>query len=100
MSLEAVVRGTRGESYRPRGRQPGGVAVMSVTKSGKRPRARGPFRYRRVLVLSSFFAVAFGATYAVVALTRTAPASSPEMVWIPGGEFTMGTDADSGLADE
>ena len=27
-------------------------------------------------------------------------AGSPGMVWIPGGEFTMGTDSDAGWADE
>src|SRR5262249_31727502 len=74
--------------------------AMSVHKPRKRSQAARPLPFRRVLVLSALCALAFGATYAVVALTRTAPARPPEMVWIPGGEFTMGTDADSGLADE
>jgi formylglycine-generating enzyme required for sulfatase activity len=40
---------------------------------------------------------AFGITYALVHTTHAPPRG---MVWIPGGEFTMGTDSDLGWADE
>jgi formylglycine-generating enzyme required for sulfatase activity len=73
---------------------------MSVPKASKRPQATSSFRFRRVLVLSALCALAFGATYAVVALTRTAPAGPSQMVWIPGGEFTMGSDGEKALPDE
>src|SRR5262249_52135743 len=47
---------------------------------------------------------AFGVTFAVVhyaGRSSLAPAGgSPGMVWIPGGEFTMGTDSDLGWPDE
>src|SRR5436305_11746385 len=41
---------------------------------------------------------AFAATFFIVRLSRTSPADG--MVWIPGGEFTMGTDDEHGWADE
>ncbi len=44
---------------------------------------------------------AFAVTFALVRLSQPRPASPTEgMVWIPGGEFTMGTDADLGWPDE
>ncbi len=70
---------------------------MSITMARKRSQVPSPSRFRHVLVLSALAAVAFGTTYAVVALTKTAP---PGMLWIPGGDFTMGTDSDLGWADE
>ncbi len=42
--------------------------------------------------------VAFGVAYAVT-LWRPAP-TRDGMVWVPGGEFTMGTDAEAGWPDE
>jgi formylglycine-generating enzyme required for sulfatase activity len=53
-----------------------------------------------VIGLSALCAVAFGATYSVVALTSRARVGPAGMVWIPGGEFTMGTDGPVGWADE
>ena len=57
-------------------------------------KARPMLRYLLLLLLGL---VAFGATYAIVSHPNQAP---PGMVWVPGGEFTMGTDADIGRADE
>ena len=73
---------------------------MSVTMKRKRPQVPTRFRFRKEIVLIVFCAVGFGATYAVVSLLRVSPASPPGMVWIPGGEFTMGTDSDLGKPDE
>jgi len=45
-------------------------------------------------------AVAFGVTYALVVVATPKPATPPGMVWVPGGEFTMGEDSAVGWADE
>jgi hypothetical protein len=56
------------------------------------------------LLLGLLMAGAFGLTYALVVWSRgpgARPAGGPSrMVWIPGGEFTMGTDRSIGGADE
>jgi formylglycine-generating enzyme len=60
--------------------------------------------FRRVAVLAALAAVAFGATYGLTALSRSGfhlfSFGPRGMVWIPGGEFTMGTDSELGWPDE
>jgi formylglycine-generating enzyme required for sulfatase activity len=73
---------------------------MSLTKPSKQPQARRPFRFRKEIVLCALCAFAFGATYGVVSLVSALRPNPPGMVWIPGGEFTMGTDSDLGWPDE
>jgi formylglycine-generating enzyme len=51
----------------------------------------------RIVALAVIAAAAFFATYGVTKFIHDHPAG---MVWIPGGEFTMGTDSDLGWPDE
>ncbi len=71
------------------------MGTMPQTAPTRPSRRRIP----RALVLAGLGLVAFGAAFAVVKYFnhRSTPAG---MVWIPGGEFTMGTDAEIGWADE
>ena len=73
---------------------------MSTPGASKRPHTPSRSRFRRGIVLGALAAVGFGATYALVTLARTVAAGPPGMVWVPGGEFTMGTDSDLGWPDE
>ncbi|HEY1376023.1 MAG TPA: formylglycine-generating enzyme family protein, partial [Gemmataceae bacterium] len=66
---------------------------MSVTGAGKRPNSTNPSRGRSLIVLGGLFAAAFAAAYAVVTFTPAFRSGPPGMVWVPGGEFTMGSDA-------
>jgi formylglycine-generating enzyme required for sulfatase activity len=52
---------------------------------------------KRNLMLVVLAAVAFGAAFAATKLFNKPPSG---MVWIPGGEFTMGTDSELGWPDE
>ena len=53
----------------------------------------GPHHEAYDLVLLGLAVGSFCATYGLVALTREKSSETPPgMVWIPGGEFTMGTD--------
>jgi formylglycine-generating enzyme required for sulfatase activity len=76
--------------------------LPAETKHSKRPSSdqAGPTRRRcliRYLLLFLLGLVAFGATFALVRWTKQPPSG---MVWIPGGEFTMGTEGSIGWADE
>jgi formylglycine-generating enzyme required for sulfatase activity len=58
---------------------------------------------RRSLLLASLGISAFGVSFALVRLSRRASSpvdGPPGMVWVGGGEFTMGTDSDLGWPDE
>jgi formylglycine-generating enzyme required for sulfatase activity len=55
---------------------------------------------KQIYLLGALAAVSFGATYAVVTFTKSSPslprdepdADPPEMVWIPAGAYTRGSD--------
>src|SRR5271169_483002 len=51
----------------------------------------------RILLLGALAVGAFATTFGLVKLLQD---DSPRMVWVPGGEFTMGTDAELGWAEE
>ena len=68
------------------------------------PTANNPTR-TRLLGLAMLARVAFGLTYAAVKAVRFVKEGPPAevlrgMVWIPGGEFTMGSDAADACGDE
>jgi formylglycine-generating enzyme len=67
--------------------------------AGKRGKEANPMTRFLLLLLPGL--VAFGATFAIVSAANQATKKAPpDMVWIPGGEFTMGTDSDLGRPDE
>jgi formylglycine-generating enzyme required for sulfatase activity len=72
------------------------LKAASQTGSGKSAKVAGKkqeSRIRRVLLFGALAIGAFAATYALVKWSQRPPAAPEGMVWIPGGEFTMGSDA-------
>jgi formylglycine-generating enzyme len=65
-------------------------------KSPKGPHPAAPSKltaWKRILLLAGLAVGAFAVTYGAVKLTGPSKGKAPEgMVWIPGGEFTMGSD--------
>jgi formylglycine-generating enzyme required for sulfatase activity len=55
---------------------------------------------KRVLAMLSLALAAFGAAYAATRLWNAPGGDPPGMVWIPGGEFTMGTEDRNAWPDE
>jgi formylglycine-generating enzyme required for sulfatase activity len=53
----------------------------------------------RIIGLGIIAVVAFAITFAIVKVVQQA-GGLPGMVWVPGGEFTMGTDTELGWDDE
>src|SRR6478609_3649695 len=55
---------------------------------------------KQLLILLTIAAAAFAVAYAATAFRNAPPAGPPGMAWVPGGEFTMGTDSALGWPDE
>ena len=73
------------------------AAPRSQPGSGTASRKKSLLAGLALLLLGG---AAFGATFLIVRATRPRPPATDGMVWIPGGEFTMGTDGELGWADE
>ena len=55
---------------------------------------------RRTLALIGAGLIGFAAAYAATSHWSVPRPGPPGMVWIPGGEFTMGSDAESAWPEE
>ena len=75
--------------------------VQNRSSNHIRAQLRGPHgaSWKRYLGLAALAGFAFAASFAVVKAVNR-PTSPPGMVWIPGGEFAMGSDAVDASAAE
>ncbi len=73
---------------------------MNVAPSTKRGPAPSGRRFGRRTLLAVLFVAAFAAAYGVVAYSKSHHGRVAGMVWIPGGEFTMGSDSDLAWPEE
>jgi formylglycine-generating enzyme required for sulfatase activity len=69
------------------------------------PQSRGKQSIVRIVRPLAWGLVAFAVSYVVFGYApglfkKSQPAAPTGMVWVPGGEFTMGTDSDLGWPDE
>src|SRR5262245_43662866 len=73
--------------------------VQTLGRPGDVGRSHG---WRKLLVPGLLGVAAFAATFSLVRFAgMTAPRPAPPgTVWVPGGEFTMGTDGELGWPDE
>ncbi len=78
------------------------LANAPTLRQPDKPRAQIGSRARllRTLFFVALALAAFGTTYGLVKWSHQPPKGPTGMVWIPGGEFTMGTDSDLGWPDE
>jgi sulfatase modifying factor 1 len=78
------------------------VDRVNANKVAPQVAAPAGVRIGRLLILVALALVGFGATFAAVTWWpwRGPGAAPPGMVWIPGGEFTMGSDSKEAWDDE
>jgi len=79
-------------------------AKADSQKTNSPPQSPGKGSVARVIGPLGLGLAAFAVSYVLFgyapALFKKSPAAPSGMVWVPGGEFTMGTDSDLGWPDE